>query len=189
ANKFSIQADALGEFTVKLADSYIYTFHVKQSGYAEYTSREFNFRQDAREVSILLEPARGISGVVVGAGGKAVEGAEVWARDDGDKCYTDAKGKFAFDMVADRIFRNDVNLRVSADGYAPQNVKVLANDHNVRVELEKEGTLHGVVLSEKNEPIQGAVVECLYYEGEARYPYDAVLSDAKGKFKFGNFAE
>src|SRR5690606_25097014 len=113
ANKFSIQADALGEFTVKLADSYIYTFHVKQSGYAEYTSREFNFRQDAREVSILLEPARGISGVVVGAGGKAVEGAEVWARDDGDKCYTDAKGKFAFDMVADRIFRNDVNLRVS----------------------------------------------------------------------------
>lgn len=189
ANKFSIQADALGEFTVKLADSYVYTFHVKMSGYAEYTSREFNFREDAREVSLLLEPARGISGVVVGAGGKPVKDAEVLARDDGDKCYTDAKGKFAFDMVADRIFRNDVNLRVSAEGYAPQNVKVLANDHNVRVELEKEGSLHGVVLSEKNEPIQGAVVECLYYEGEARYPYDAVLSDAKGKFRFGNFAE
>ncbi|MCB9933412.1 MAG: hypothetical protein H6841_08330 [Planctomycetes bacterium] len=186
-NKFTIQADALGEFTLKLADSYLYTFHVKQSGYAEYTSRLFNFREDAREVSLLLEPARGISGIVV-SGGKAVEGAEVWARDDGDKCYTDAKGKFAFDMVADRIFRNDVNLRISAEGYAPQNIKVLANDHNVKVDLEKEGTLHGVVLSEKNEPIPGAVVECLYYEGEARYPYDAVLSDEKGKFKFGNFA-
>ncbi|MCB9895268.1 MAG: hypothetical protein H6839_12520 [Planctomycetes bacterium] len=188
SNRFTIKADALGEFTIKLADSYLYTFHVKQSGYAEYTSRVFNFRQDAREVSILLEPARGISGVVM-SGGKAVEGAEVWARDDGDRVTTGEDGKFAFDMVADRIFRNDVNLRVSAEGYAPQDKKVLANDHEVKFDLEAEGTLSGVVLSEKGDPIEGAVVECVYFEGNARYPYDATLSNAKGEFKFGQFAK
>ncbi|MCA8916223.1 MAG: carboxypeptidase regulatory-like domain-containing protein [Planctomycetes bacterium] len=188
SNRFTIKADALGEFTIKLADSYLYTFHVKQSGYAEYTSRVFNFRQDAREVSILIEPARGISGVVM-SGGKAVSGAEVWARDDGDKVTTGEDGKFAFDMVADRIFRNDVNLRVSAEGYAPQDKKVLANDHDVKFDLELEGTLTGVVLSEKGDPIQGAVVECVYFEGNARYPYDATLSGAKGEFKFGQFAQ
>lgn len=189
ANRFTIQTDALGEFTLKLADSYLYTFEVKQPGYASYTSKVFNFRQDQREVSILLDQARGISGVVVGAGGKPVEGAEVWARDDGDRVTTGADGSFAFDMVKDRIFRNDVTLRVSADGYAPQDKKALANDHAVRFELELEGTLTGIVTNEKKEPIVGALVECIYLEGRARYPYDAVMSDAEGKFKFGRFAK
>lgn len=188
ANRFSIQADALGEFTLKLADSYLYTFEVKQAGYASYTSKVFNFRRDQREVTILLEFGRGISGVVVNHAGKPIEGAEVLARDDGTKSITDADGKFAFDMVRDRIFRNDVNLRVSAEGYAPQNKKVLANDHDVRFELEPEGTLHGLVLNEKNEPIAGALVECTYLEERARYPYDAVLTNAEGKFTFGQFA-
>jgi hypothetical protein len=187
ANRFSIEADALGEFTLKLADSYLYTFEVKMSGYAQYTSRVFNFREDSREVTILLEPARGISGIVVGAGGKPIEGANVEAKDDGLSVTTDAEGKFAFDMVADRIFRNDVNLRATAKGYAPLSQKVLANDHNVRFELETEGTLSGVVCNEKDEPIGGAVVECTYLEGNARYPYDAAISDAEGKFTFGQF--
>ncbi|MEZ5993575.1 MAG: carboxypeptidase regulatory-like domain-containing protein [Planctomycetota bacterium] len=189
ANRFSIKTDGLGEFTLKLADSYLYTFEVKQSGYAPYTSKVFNFRQDQREVSILLEAARGISGIVVGAGGKPIEGAEVWARDDGETVLTSADGKFAFDMVKDRIFRNDVSLRVSAEGYAPQDQKVLANDYKVRFELEKEGTLTGIVINEKKQPIAGALVECTYLEGRSRYPYDAVLSDAEGKFKFGQFAK
>ena len=189
ANRFSIQADALGEFTLKLADTYLYTFEVKQPGYAAYTSRVFNFRRDQREVTILLEFGRGISGIVVNTAGKPVEGAEVLARDDGTASITDAAGKFSFDMVRDRIFRNDVNLRISAEGFAPQNMKVLANDHDVRVELEPEGTLHGLVINEKNEPIAGALVECTYLEGRARYPYDAVLTDAKGAFKFGEFAD
>jgi hypothetical protein len=188
ANRFQIQADALGEFTLKLADTYLYTFEVKMSGYAAYTSRVFNFREDSREVSILLEFARGISGVVVGEGGAPIEGAKVLAQDDGFIAITDADGKFVFDMVADRIFRNDVNLRASAKGYAPKGQKVLANDHSVRFELEVEGTLTGVVCSEKDEPIAGAVVECTYLEGNARYPYDAVISDAEGKFTFGEFA-
>lgn len=189
ANRFSIQADALGEFTLKLAESYLYTFEVKQPGYTAYTSKVFNFRQDQREVTILLEFGRGISGVVVDPAGKPIEGAEVLARDDGDKTITGDDGKFTFDMVKDRIFRNDVNLRVTADGFAPRNQKVLANDHDVRIELEPEGTLHGLVINEKNEPIAGALVECTYLEGRARYPYDAVMSDAEGKFSFGEFAK
>ncbi|MBZ0135518.1 MAG: carboxypeptidase regulatory-like domain-containing protein [Planctomycetes bacterium] len=188
ANRFSIQADALGEFTLKLADSYLYTFEVKQPGYASYTSRVFNFRQDQREVTILLEFARGISGIVVDPAGKPIEGANVLARDDGTASVTGADGKFTFDMVKDRIFRNDVNLRITAKGFAPRNEKVLANDHEVRIELEQEGALHGLVINEKNEPIAGALVECTYLEDRARYPYDAVVTDAEGKFKFGEFA-
>lgn len=188
-NRFRIKADALGEFALNLAESYVYTFHVKQPGYAEYTSREFNFREDKREVSILLEFARGISGVVKGPGGKPVEGAEVRAKEDGDLALTDEDGRFAFDMVKDRIFRNDVNLRVTAEGFAPQSKKVLANDHNVTINLKPEGTLHGIVKNEKGEAIADAVVSCTYMEGRARYPYDATMSDADGKFTFGGFAK
>lgn len=187
-NRFNVKADALGEFQVKLADNYLYTFHVKQPGYAEYTSRVFNFREDQRQISIILEAARGISGVVLGTGNKPIEGAEVWARDDGEKVKTDKKGHFAFDMVKDRIYRNDVNLRVSAEGYAPKNEKVLANDHNVKVVLDKEGTLRGVVLNDQGQPVEGATVNCTYMERRARYPYDSKKSDAKGAFQFGGFA-
>ncbi|MDC1142444.1 carboxypeptidase-like regulatory domain-containing protein, partial [Planctomycetota bacterium] len=119
-NRFRIHADGMGEFSVKLAENFIYTFEVKHGGFAKYTSRAFNFREDQREISILLEAAKGISGVVLAHNGKPVEGAEVRAKDDGDSVLTDKNGKFQFDMVKDRIFRNDVNLRISADGYAPK---------------------------------------------------------------------
>ncbi|MHC4840973.1 MAG: carboxypeptidase regulatory-like domain-containing protein, partial [Planctomycetota bacterium] len=186
-NRFRINTDGLGEFSVKLAENFIYTFEVKHGGYAKYTSRKFNFREDQREISILLEAARGISGVVLSHNGKPIEGAEVKAKDDGDTAITDKNGKFQFDMVKDRIFRNDVNIRVSADGYAPKEQKVLANDHKVKIKLDPEGTLTGKVVDEKGQPIAGAYINCTYLEGRARYPWDDIVSDEKGEFKFGSF--
>lgn len=187
-NRFAISADGLGEFAVKLADTYLYVFEVQMSGYAKYRSRVFNFREDKREVSILLEAAKGISGVVVDSGNAPVAGAEVLARDDGLRVTTDAQGKFSLDMVADKIFRNDVNLRVTAKGFAPANEKVLANDHNVQITLEPEGTLSGVVVNDRGEIVGGASVRCTYIEGPNRYPYDAAITNAKGEFNFGGFA-
>lgn len=186
-NRFRISTDGLGEFSVKLAENFVYTFEVKQSGYAKYTSRQFNFREDQREISILLEAARGISGVVLSHAGKPIKGAEVKARDDGDVVITGKDGKFKFDMVKDRIFRNDVNLRISADGYAPRNRKVLANDHKVKIKLEPEGTLTGKVVNEKGQPISGAYINCTYLDGRARYPWADIVSNKKGEFKFGSF--
>ncbi|MCF6228875.1 MAG: hypothetical protein L3J82_09505, partial [Planctomycetes bacterium] len=186
-NRFRIKTDGMGEFSVKLAENFIYTFEVKHSGFAKYTSKKFNFREDQREISILLEAARGISGVVLAHNGKPIDGAEVKAKDDGDIVITGKDGKFEFDMVKDRIFRNDVNLRVSADGYAPKNLKVLANDHKVKVKLDPEGTLTGKVINEKGQPIAGAYINCTYLEGRARYPWDDIVSDDKGEFKFGSF--
>lgn len=189
ANRFSIKADALGEFTLKLAENYLYTFEVREAGFAPYKSRVFNFREDKREVSILLEFGRGVSGIVVDKSGKPIEGAEVYSRDDGETTKTDADGKFTFDMVRDRIYRNDMNLRASADGFAPVEKQVLANDHEIRIELPKEGTLHGVVVNAQNEPIAGAIVDCIFLVGNARYPYEAVATDAEGKFVFGRFGD
>ncbi len=188
ANRFTIRADGIGEFAVKLAEGYLYTFEVKQSGFAPYTSRVFNFREDRREVSIILERARGISGIVVNTGNQPIEGAEVWARDDGLRVQTDAEGKFTIDMVSDRIYRNDVSLRFSAKGYAPQDKKVLANDHEVRVELETEGTITGVVHNDRGEKIAGAQVRCTYVEGNNRYPYDSKVTNEAGEFSFGGFS-
>mgnify|MGYP001211639930 CR=1 FL=1 len=188
SNRFSFEADGLGEFTIKLAETYLYTFEVKMPGYATYTSRVFNFREDKREVTILLEAAKGISGTVTNDRGEPIEGAEVWARDDGQRVTTDATGKFAFDMVRDRIFRNDVSLRVTAEGYAPAEYKALANDHAIVIALDPQGTLHGIVLSDRNEPVVGAVVQCTYLEGNARYPYDDTRTDEKGVFTFKGFA-
>ncbi len=188
SNRFSIRADGIGEFAIKLADTYLYTFEVKHPGFAPYTSREFNFRQDRREVTIMLEKARGIGGVVVTTAGQPIEGAEVWARDDGVRVETDAEGRFTIDMVSDRIFRNDVDLRFSAKGYAPKSERILANDHEVRVELETEGTLAGVVLNDRGEKVAGAQVRCTYVEGSNRFPYDAVITNEEGEFHFGGFS-
>lgn len=189
SNRFSFETDGLGEFTIKLAETYLYTFEVKQPGFAPYTSRVFNFREDKREVTILLEAAKGISGIVTDDKAKPLEGAEVWARDDGQRVLTDIDGKFAFDMVRDRIFRNDVHLRVTAKGYAPTEHQALANDHNIVIAMDPEGTLHGIVLSDRNEPVSGAVVQCTYLEGNARYPYDDTRTNEKGEFTFGGFAK
>ncbi|MEE9311529.1 MAG: NBR1-Ig-like domain-containing protein [Planctomycetota bacterium] len=186
-NRFRIKTDGMGEFSVKLAENFIYTFEVKHSGFAKYTSKKFNFREDQREISILLEAARGISGVILAYNGDPIDGAEVKAKDDGDIVITGKDGKFNFDMVKDRIFRNDVNLRVSAHGYAPKTLKVLANDHKVEVKLDLEGTLRGIVIDEKGLPISGAYINCTYLEGRARYPWDDIVSDDKGEFKFGSF--
>lgn len=187
-NRFKISADGLGEFAIKLADTYLYVFEVQLNGYAPYKSRVFNFREDKREVSIMLESAKGISGVVADTGNKPIEGAEVWAKDDGLRVMTDADGKFTIDMVTDRIFRNDVNLRFSAKGYAPKDEKVLANDHNVKVNLDLEGTLTGVVVNDRGEKVAGATVRCTYVEGPNRYPWDSVLSGENGEFRFGGFS-
>jgi len=187
-NRFTVEVDGIGEFAMKVADAFVYRFEVKAAGYAAYTSRDFDFRRDEREVSIILEPARGISGVVTGAG-KPVEGAKVSAPNDGMTVFTDAEGKFAFDMVADRIWTNDVILRFSAKGFAPQNKSVLANDHAVKVELLSEGTLVAQVVNSKGDPVPGTSVSCTYIEGQARYPYDNEISDEQGKVKFGGFGE
>lgn len=188
-NRFRTSADSMGEFTIKLANNYLYVFEVSQPGYAPYTSRAFNFREERREVSILLEAGRGISGVVLNNANQPIEDAEVWARDDGIRARTDAQGKFSIDMVRDRIFRNDVTLRFSAEGYAPQEKKVLANDHAVEVRLDPEGSISGVVVNDRGEKVAGAQVRCTYIEGDNRFPYDAALSGAEGEFRFGGFAD
>lgn len=188
-NRFRTRADSMGEFTIKLANNYLYVFEVRQPGYSPYTSRAFNFREERREVSILLEAGRGISGIVLNGANQPIAGAEVWARDDGIRTLTSDDGKFAIDMVRDRIFRNDVNLRFSAEGYAPQEEKVLANDHEVEVRLEPEGSLSGFVVNDRGEKVAGAQVRCTYIEGDNRFPYDAALSGPEGEFRFGGFAE
>lgn len=188
-NRFTVRTDGLGEFALKVADAYIYRFEVKASGFAPYTSRDFDFRRDEREVSVLLEPARGISGVVLGQQGKPLAGAKVHAVNDLQSVLTDEQGKFAFDMVRDRIFTNDVLLRFSAEGYAPENRVVLANDRAVKVQLKLEGTLKGTVLDDKKKPIAGATVNCAYIEGADRYPRDPVYTNEKGEFVFRGFAD
>ncbi|MCC6464462.1 MAG: carboxypeptidase regulatory-like domain-containing protein [Planctomycetes bacterium] len=188
-NRFTVRADGLGEFALKVADAYTYRFEVKAPGFAPYTSQDFDFRRDEREVSVLLEPARGISGVVLGQQSKPLAGAKVHAVNDLQSVLTDDKGKFVFDMVRDRIFTNDVLLRFSAEGYAPENRVVLANDRNVRVQLKVEGTLRGTVLDDKKKPIAGATVNCAYIEGADRYPRDPVYTNEKGEFVFRGFAD
>jgi hypothetical protein len=186
-NRFRITADAMGEFSVRLAESYLYVFEVKHTGFANYRSRVFNFREDRREVSILLEPAQGVSGVVVSDTGSPVEGAEVWNRSDDERVTTDAQGQFAFARVRDRIFSNDVNLRVTAEGFAPRNHTALANDDNIRIRLEPEGTIRGVVHGPSGEPVAGATVRCDYHEGRQRYPLEPVTTDADGEFLLRGF--
>ncbi|MBX3475580.1 MAG: carboxypeptidase regulatory-like domain-containing protein [Planctomycetes bacterium] len=187
-NRFSITTDGLGEFTMKVADVCTYKFEVKTGGYAPYTSREFDFRRDEREVSIIIEPARGLSGIVTDTSNRPIDGAKVHAPNDVETVYTDAEGRFAFDMVRDRIWTNDVLLRFSAKGFAPQEKTVLANDRDIKVQLQPEGTLKAQVVTEKDAPVAGASVACTYIEGRARYPYDAQISDAEGRVTFGGFA-
>lgn len=189
-NSISVEGDALGEAMIRVAKAYKYIFEVKHHGFAKYrTQRVFDFSRDEHEVCILLEAARGISGTVTDTSGKPIEKAEVFARNDGEKVVTDAKGQFEFDMVKDRIYTNDVQLRVSADGYAPQTVKVLANDRNIKIKLEPEGSLHGVVVDEKGDPVPGANVRCVYLEGRNRIPLGNAQTDNEGKFDFGGFGK
>lgn len=186
-NRLSVTSDGLGEFSMKVADAYVYKFEVKVAGYSPYSSREFDFRRDEREVSILIEPARGLSGIVTGPGGKPVEGALVHAPNELESATTDAEGKFTFDMVRDRIWTNEVLLRVTAKGFAPHEKAVLANDRDIKIQLQTEGTLKAIVVTEKGDAVAGANVACTYIEGRARYPHDAEISDAEGRVTFGGF--
>jgi len=184
-NRLTVTSDGLGEFAMKIADAYVYKFEVKVSGYAPYTSREFDFRRDEREVSIVIEPARGLSGIVTNTAGAPVEGARVNAPNEVESTTTDAEGKFAFDMVRDRIWTNDVLLRVTAKDYAPLERVVLANDRDIKIQLQPEGTLVARVVTEKGDNVGTAHVACTYIEGRTRYPFDAAISDAEGLVKFG----
>ncbi|MBE7490214.1 MAG: carboxypeptidase regulatory-like domain-containing protein [Planctomycetes bacterium] len=186
-NRLSVTSDGLGEFSLKIADAYTYRFEVKTSGYAPYLSREFDFRRDEREVSILLEPARGLAGVVTDSANRPVEGARVHAVNDLESTFTDAQGRFTFDMVRDRIWTNDVVLRFTAKGFAPYQRTVLANDREIKVQLQPEGTLEAVVVTDKGDPVPGALVACTYIEGNARFPFDAQLADAAGLARFEGF--
>lgn len=186
-NRFSISTDGLGEFAMKVADACVYKFEVKAAGYAPYTSREFDFRRDEREVAIVIEQARGLSGIVTNQANKPIEGAKVHAPNDVETVYTGPDGKFAFDMVRDRIWTNEVLLRVSAEGYAPHELTVLANDRNIKVQLQPEGTLKARVVNEKGAAMPGATVACTYIEGRARYPFDAQVTDQGGRVRFTGF--
>jgi hypothetical protein len=184
-NRFRVTTDSMGEFSVRLAESYMYVFEVRHTGFANYRSRVFNFREDTREVSILLEPAQGISGMVVDGSGQGIEGAEVWDRGEDERVSTDENGHFVFARIRDRIFSNEVNLRASAEGYAPRNQTVLANDHEIRIQLEDEGSVHGVVMSSRGEPVAGATVRADLREGRQRFPLEPVQTDEAGEFRFG----
>lgn len=188
-NRFTVTSDGLGEFAMKVADAYTYKFEVKVSGYSPYTSREFDFRRDEREVSIVIEPARGLSGIVTDTGNKPIEGAKVHAPNEVESALTDAEGKFTFDMVRDRIWTNEVLLRVTAKGFAPHERNALANDRDIKIQLQAEGTLTARVVNEKGDAVAGANVACTYIEGRARYPFDAEISDAEGRVRFTGFGE
>lgn len=186
-NAFSFTTDSLGEFQLKVANDYLYQFVVKQSGYAPYQSQIFDFKRDEREISIILEKAQGIEGIVTDKTGKGIAGASVASLLENMSVETDDSGKFVFDLVKDRIHSNDVALRITARGYAPQSKTVLANDRDVKVQLLKEGTLKGVVVNEKDEPVTGASVTCRYFEGRAEINSRTVSVEADGTFAFDDF--
>jgi hypothetical protein len=187
ANAFSFTTDSLGEFQLKVANDYLYQFIVKSSGYAPYQSQIFDFKRDERTISIILDKAQGIEGIVTDKAGKGIAGATVASLNENMSIETDAEGKFVFDLVKDRIYSNDVALRVSAKGYAPQSKTVLANDREVKVQLLKEGTLTGVVVNEKDEPVNPAQVTCRYFEGKQELSTRTVDVGADGAFAFDAF--
>ncbi len=186
-NGFSVTTDSLGEFQLKIANDYLYQFVVKQSGYAPYQSQVFDFKRDEREVSILLEPAFGVEGRVVDKSGGGIAGATVASVMENMSVETDSEGKFVFDLVKDRVYSNDVALRVTAKGYAPLTRTVLANDRSVRIELAKEGTLSGSVVDEKGKPVVPAQVSCKYFEGKEEIFSANANVDAEGNFRFAGF--
>ncbi len=186
-NAFSFTTDSLGEFQLKVANDYLYQFVVKSSGYAPYQSQIFDFKRDERTISIILDKAQGIEGIVTDKAGKGIPGATVASLVENMSIETDNAGKFVFDLVKDRIYSNDVALRVSARGYAPQSKTVLANDRDVKVQLLAEGTLTGVVVNEKDEPVTGASVTCRYFEGRAEISSRTAAVDAEGAFSFDAF--
>ncbi len=183
-NAFSFTTDSLGEFQLKVANDYLYQFVVKSSGYAPYQSQIFDFKRDEREISIVLDKAQGIEGIVTDKAGKGIPGASVASLLENMSVETDDSGKFVFDLVKDRIHSNDVALRITAKGYAPQSRTVLANDRDVKVQLLKEGTLKGIVVNEKDEPVTGASVTCRFFEGRAEISSRTISVEADGTFFF-----
>ncbi|GIK53874.1 MAG: hypothetical protein BroJett014_28470 [Planctomycetota bacterium] len=187
ANGFTVVADSLGEFQLKVANDYLYQFAVKHSGYAPYLSQVFDFRRDEREVSIVLEPAQGIEGIVTDKSGRSIAGATVTSVQERLGVETDSEGRFVFDLVKDRIYSNDIHLRITAAGYAPLSRQVLANDRNVKIELSREGTLKGVVVNEKGKPVMEARVTCRYMEGREEIFSTESNVDSEGNFSFAGF--
>ena len=185
-NRFSVTADAMGEFTLKVADTYIYRFEVKTPGYAPYQSREFDFRRDERHVSILLSTAAGMGGLVTDTAGKPIEGARVEATGEGLVSFSDSDGRFALDMVRDKVWSNEFVLRATAEGFAPTTRRVLANDLEIKIEMQTEATLRVVCVDPEGALVAGAAVSCVFVEGRQRHELAGETTNADGVAVFGS---
>ncbi|MCC6575020.1 MAG: hypothetical protein IT462_14685 [Planctomycetes bacterium] len=185
-NALAVKTDNNGEFTLKVASEYLYQFVVDSVGYAPYRSAVFDFKRGEREVSIVLEQARGIAGTVGDANGAAIKGARVEMLGEGGVSITDDLGQFAFDCVRDAIYSNEVTLRTTAAGCAPDIRKVLVNDRNVRIALMAQGSLHGVVKSQ-DKAVKGATVSCVFLDGPGEWPIGEMVTLEDGVFGFTGF--
>jgi protocatechuate 3,4-dioxygenase beta subunit len=171
-------------------------------GYRSAYKEQVIFPQGQREVSVDLrlaaEKHRALSGIVVKAAGKPIEGATVsygWAEcyANFEKTQTDKSGKFSLKEVD--CTKNVVLAR--KPGFAPSFAFVEADaTPQLKLVLQPGHSLEGKIVDEEGNTIEGAHVSAsvtsdelqkLGFCGQTNYDYyESDESDKEGHFKLQN---
>lgn len=148
-------------------------------------------------IAIVLGRAERVTGEVRSTRGDRLKDAEivVYTELGARRARADADGAFTVDGLAAGAAR----LRASAPGYATSTrdvtVEASHGDHPTavgRVELAEEGSVEGVVVDGRDNPVQGAriardrVPTWLAVGGS---PAGVAVSDSRGRFRLGGLAE
>lgn len=159
------RSDAHGSFTLPVASSGRHTVHVSAKGYYHIVNgigagRPIEVEVGEGDAHIVVVLSRGglvARGSVSDVFGGAVEGAWVQCVSPASlscAALTNDLGEFELG-----IFQKNANVRVSAEGYAPQTLKISASSATNAIMLEPGVSLRGTVHEEKsNQPVPGASV-------------------------------
>ncbi len=150
------------------------------------------------ELRVELLPGESATGEVVASRGRdAIAGADVTLYTDTGVRHTrtDAKGEFALSDLAPGPAR----LRVRAAGFAPATRSLDVPDSGgrrsfalPRVELDGSGTVKGVVVDDRGEPVAGARVardQVPTWLLVGSTPEGVAVTDAKGRFTLSDLPE
>jgi hypothetical protein len=154
---------------------------------------------NASSVTITLDPAETAKGEVRAARGRGepIEDAEVvlYTEMGVRRSRTDREGAFSVGELAAGAAR----VRVRAAGYAPKEIaltiEALRGARPValpRIELDREGSVEGVVVDARGDPVQGARVakdRVPVYLKVGMPPAAVAVTDARGHFHLGELAE
>lgn len=187
-NVLCARADERGNFAMQVTAPARYNLHASAAGFYQAVTqtaslRDVQIEQDRDITGVVVVLSRGghvVSGTVMDILGGEIEGAHVECTYPSNaSCLAITGGGGSFKVV---LPIKKATIRISADGYAHQDLEVWASPVAVSVMLEPGITLHGSVYDRgTKQPIKGASVKLENIEAGDKFSV-VVSSDDNGNW-------